>query len=305
MGPEVLRARINESPEEAARWVQAAALNGVINAQIAWGQMLIDGHGTPRDPAAGLRWFKVAADAGSLEGVNMVGRCHELGWGTAIDRSEAARHYRQAAEGGHAWAQFNLATLLLHGSGVLPDRREALIWFVRSARGRNAKAMTMVGRFVERGWDRPPRPLAALRWYRRGAEGEDYRGQFDYARLLLDQTGDLDAALPWFARSIENGVPLFCRQVAEGLRETPSPELQRLALRALERACGTGDASDIRAYAAGLAAGLGGPSDPKAAGQQFQRARDVENAPASATAPPAKPHRSLFARLRRLLRRKR
>ena len=276
MGPEVLQARISESPERAARWVEAAALNGLINAQIAWGQMLVDGHGVPRDPHAGLRWFRVAAKAGSIEGINMVGRAYELGWGVGIDRSEAALHYRDAAAKGHAWAQFNLATLLLHGSGVAPDRREALHWYVRAALGGNFKSMTMIGRYLEQGWDRPARPKAALNWYRRGAEGDDYRGQFDYARLLLTITGRLDLALPWFERAVEGGVPLFCRQVAEGLRHAPALELHKIARRALQRACETGETRDIRAYASALAEGLGGTADPTAATREFARARAIE-----------------------------
>lgn len=278
MGPEVLRARISEQPQEAARWVEAAALNGLVNAQIAWGQMLVDGHGVRRDPEAGLRWFAVAAGAGSAEGTNMVGRCHELGWGVPADAAEAARHYRMAADAGHAWAQFNLATLLLDGRGVAADRHEALAWYARSARRGNAKAMTMVGRFLELGWDRPARPPAALRWYRRGAEGGDYRGQFDHARLLLELGGGLDEALPWFARSIESGVPAFCRNVGAGLRAAPEPTLRWLALRALERACETGGPQDLRIHAAALAEGLGGFPDPQGAARQFERARMAEAA---------------------------
>ena len=302
MGPEVLRARISESPEQAARWVEAAALNGLINAQLAWGQMLVDGHGVSRDPQAGLRWFRVAEAAGSIEGVNMVGRAYELGWGVGIDKSEAALRYREAASKGHAWAQFNLATLLLHGSGVAPDRVEALRWYVRSARGGNVKSMTMIGRYVEQGWDRPARPAAALRWYRRGAEGDDFRGQFDYARLLLASTGRLDLALPWFERSVEGGVPLFCRQVAEGLRDAPAPELRRIALRALERACETGEPRDIRAYASALAEGLDGTSDPLAASHAFARARGTEATLEDTNPSPNmlgnRPKRSLYAKIR-------
>lgn len=310
MGPEVLRARISRNPEEAARWVAAAALNGLVNAQIAWGQMLVDGHGVSRDPEAGLRWFRVAADAGSAEGINMVGRCHELGWGVAADAAGAAGHYRVAAGMGHAWAQFNLATLLLDGRGVAADRREALVWYVRAARGGNAKAMTMIGRYLELGWDRPARPRAALRWYRRGAEGEDYRGQFDYARLLLERTGRLDLAYGWFERGIENGVPAFCRNVGMALRTTPQPELRRLAVKALERAAGSGEPADLRALASALAEGLGGPPDPIGAAHQFQRARAAEAeratlarqaAPSLAKRPQARLPRGIMARLIRRL----
>ncbi|MBB3772047.1 hypothetical protein FHS55_002656 [Angulomicrobium tetraedrale] len=302
MGPDVLRARISEGPAQAARWVEAAALNGLINAQLAWGQMLVDGHGVRRDPAAGLRWFSIAAKAGSAEGVNMVGRCHELGWGVPPDPTEAARHYRAAADKGHTWAQFNLATLLLEGRGVPADRRGALAWYVHSARGGNAKAMTMVGRYLELGWDRPARPAAALRWYRRGAAGADYRGQFDYARLLLAMTGQLDAALPWFTRAVENGVPAFCRNVGAGLREADEPELRRIAHQALERAATSGEAADLRAYAIALAEGLGGAPDPEAARHAFVAARVAEDAArAQAAARPAPVPRRRGPRVVRLL----
>lgn len=297
MGPEVLRARISEGPEEAARWVEAGALNGLINAQLALGQMLVDGYGIPRDPAAGLRWFATAAAAGSADGINMVGRCHELGWGVPANPTEAARHYRAAAETGHAWAQFNLATLLLDGNGLPQDRLEALSWYVRAARGRNAKAMTLVGRYLEQGWGRPSRPLAALRWYRRGAVAGDYRGQFDYARLLLEQTGDLAGALPWFERAVDTGVPAFCRHVGGGLREAPSPALRGVAHRALEKATHTGEAADLRAFASALTEGLAGAPDTEAARLYFARARALEQAqrPAAADTAPAQPH-SLYRR---------
>jgi hypothetical protein len=302
MGPDLLRARISESPAQAARWVEAGALNGLIHAQIAWGRMLIEGHGTRLDPAAGLRWFGVAAKAGSAEGINMVGRCHELGWGTPVDFAQAARHYREAAEKGHGWAQFNLATLLLDGRGVPADRGEALRWYVRAARRGNAKAMTMIGRYLELGWDRPARPAAALRWYRHGAQGDDYRGQFDYARLLLERTGQLEAALPWFARAIDNGVPAFCRNIGAGLREAEAPALRHLARRALERAVATGDAHDLRAYASALAEGLGGEPDAAAARALFARARSIE-AEAPRSEPPALRRRPTFRqRLARRLR---
>ena len=70
---------LSGDPGEAARWVHAAAHHGFRAAQVTWGQMLLDGRGTARDPAAALRWFRRAAETGSIDGINMVGRCHELG----------------------------------------------------------------------------------------------------------------------------------------------------------------------------------------------------------------------------------
>lgn len=275
MGADDLKARIAEGPQAAARWVQAGALNGLVNAQLAWGRMLLDGTGTARDAEAGLRWFNIAAAAGSAEGITMVGRCHEHGWGTPIDPAQAAQCYRRAAEMGDAWAQFNLAGLLLAGNGTLPDRRQALVFYARAARAGHTKAATMIGRYLENGWDRPARPQVALRWYRRGAEGGDYRGQFDYGRLLL-ASGRTEEGLDWMRRSITGAVPAFCRLAGEGLRASPDPAIGQLALHALRRACESGAAQDLRAYASALAEGVGGPAQPEAARAAFAEARMAE-----------------------------
>ncbi|MFS8036644.1 tetratricopeptide repeat protein [Xanthobacter sp. AM11] len=250
MDAEALRARMAPSPADAAPWVRAAALNGIKSAQVAWGQMLLDGNGVARDSQAALRWFRIAADAGSLDGLNMVGRCHEFGWGVPPDRAEAARHYRDAAARGHAWAQFNLASLLLDAEDFAANPTPALQWFVRSARGGNPKAMAMVGRFLEHGWGRHARPAAARRWYRRAAMGGDYRGQFDFARTRWED-GCAQEAITWFARSIEAAVPDFCRLAAAGLREAGHPALDALADRALER---VRQAEEARAAAQATAA---------------------------------------------------
>ena len=119
MSAETLRDKLAEGPEEAARIAYAAAVGGSIAAQLIYGQMLLDGHGVPRDLAAAFRWFGIAAKAGDADGINMLGRCHELGWGTPIDIEQARACYERAAANDHAWAQFNLATLLLREEGRL------------------------------------------------------------------------------------------------------------------------------------------------------------------------------------------
>ena len=304
MGAADLTARIAQGPQVAARWIEAGALNGLINAQLAWGHMLLDGTGVSRDAQAALRWFSIAASAGSAEGANMVGRCHERGWGTPPDMARAVEFYRRAAQAGDAWAQFNLAGLLLAGDGVGADRGKALHWYVRAARRGHVKAATMVGRYLENGWDRPARPQAARRWYRRGAEGRDYRGQFDYGRVLLAD-GRVEEGLGWMRRSIEGAVPEFCRHAGEGLRDSGNPAIGQLALLALERACGTGAARDFRALATALAEGIGGSAQPEAAKAAFAQARMIEERERLAAAgsrPASRPARlAMPAALRALL----
>lgn len=233
--PESLQDKLAASPEEAARWVAAAAHHGSKPAIVNWGQMLLDGHGTPRDPEAAFRWFRIAADTGYPDGINMVGRCHELGWGTPIDLEEAARCYNLAAALGHHWARFNLGVMLVAGRGVKRDLATALSLFVASARAGNHKAMNMIGRYCEEGWHGKSKPAAAMRWYARAAFRGCFRGQFHLARFYAS-AGRIAEAETWLLRSIDGAPADFCAEIAPLLERHPHPAIQALATRASAKA---------------------------------------------------------------------
>ena len=109
------------TPEEAARWVEAAALNGSKPAIVNWGQMLLEGRGVARDPEAAFRWFSIAAGTGHADGINMVGRCYELGWGVAPDAAKAAHRYRVAADAGQVRKQAGVIARIPKDEGELLD----------------------------------------------------------------------------------------------------------------------------------------------------------------------------------------
>ena len=57
--------RLASSPEYATRWAREEAVKGRPEAQLAWGHILLNGHGTARDPEAAFRWFTNAARGGT------------------------------------------------------------------------------------------------------------------------------------------------------------------------------------------------------------------------------------------------
>ncbi len=233
MSPEAMQARMAQSPVEAARITRSAALHGLPAAMVQWGQMLVDGVGTPRDATAAYRWFSIAAEAGHLDGVNMVGRCHELGWGVPVDHQEAARWYERAAGLGHDWAQFNLGELLLAGVLGVRDEKGALSLFLRSARAGNLKAMNKLGHYREDGWAGVAvKPALALRWYTRAADRGCYRAHANLARLA-DGRGDREEAARRYSCSIAIAPADFLRDISGVLLDSADPELQALGRRAL------------------------------------------------------------------------
>jgi uncharacterized protein len=200
-----LRALFVQGGRGAADWVYAIAAEGLPQAQLCYGRMLLEGTGVPKDLANALKWFRRAAAAGDIDAVNMVGRCLDNGWGTPEDPDAAAEQYRRAANAGHAWAQYNLGHLYLDGRGVAQDFQVAFACYRRAADQQHERAMNLLGRCCEEGWGTPRDPAAAAGWYRRSAEGGYFRGQFNWATLLL-RAGRADEAAIWFERAATGGL---------------------------------------------------------------------------------------------------
>ncbi|WP_159992695.1 tetratricopeptide repeat protein [Roseomonas sp. 18066] len=214
-------------PDEAARWIAAAARAGMVEAQILYGQILLEGRGVPADPAAAFAWFKTAATTGAVKAETMLGRCHELGWGTPIDLPKALAIYAAGAQRGYDWAQYNLASLLARDG----QRAEAFRWFRASAEQGHAKSMTVLGRYLEEGWETPRDPAGAHALYARAAALGDFRAQFNMGTLAATP----EAALDWFTQAAATGSPGFLGQMAEALSKRPEPALQALSRQIFEK----------------------------------------------------------------------
>lgn len=241
-----LTARLSEildgPPEQAATTLRAAAEGGVIQAQLVYGQWLLDGHGVTADAAQAVQWFQHAARRGEPMALNMLGQCHAHGWGVPANPFMAAYWYRLAAQGGLDWGMYNYATALTLGQGITVDKSAALDWFRKAAALGHAKSINMIGSFYEDGWVVVRDETTAARCYRQAAEMGDFRGHFNTARLLIAR-GGVDDALPWLARIPERATPAFMRKTAAWLQDRaathPAAErqkLQRAAVRILQAA---------------------------------------------------------------------
>ena len=249
--PQEFARHLAGEPEEAARWIKAAAEQGLPDAQALLGQILLDGRGISIDMALARNWFAKAAEQGHLMGINMLGRCHELGWGGDVDLPAAAQLFKRAAELGFEWGMYNYANLLLHGNGIPKDEAEALDWYRKAAALGNAKSLNVVGRFYEEGWLVEADITKAAELYRKAAEGDDFRGQYNYA-LLLAEHAQLEAAIPWMERALELAHLKFTRTMAETLTTFANPEFQRIGMLAHQKCCELGNADDYYHYGVAL-----------------------------------------------------
>jgi TPR repeat protein len=226
--PAAFAAILTGPPARAAAWIAAAAENGIVEAQAVYGQYLLSGHGVDADPVAALTWFKHAADARHPMGMNMVGRCYELGWGTAPHLDVAVYWYRLAAHAGLDWGMYNFGTALALGRGIAEDRVEALAWFKRAAALGHAKSVNFIGGFHEDGWVVEQNLEIAFEHYGRAAHAGDFRGQYNYARMLAARGRAADAA-EWMRRVVPHATPAFLLKARAHLSVHPDPVMRALA----------------------------------------------------------------------------
>lgn len=215
--------------EDAARWLHTAAEHGVVEAQVHYAQMLLDGRGVEANPQEAFQWFRLAARQGHAMARNMLGRCYENGWGVEPDMLLATYWFRLAAQSGLDWGMYNYATSLALGRGVGIDRKEALVWLQKATALGHAKSWNLMGGFFEDGWACEPDVKAALACYRKAAEGGDFRGQFNVGRLLAaaEQFGQ---ALTWFRAAYHNpgATEAFRNKMRRFLNESPHTLLRNL-----------------------------------------------------------------------------
>ncbi len=223
-----LAAILSGPPTRAAAWVAAAAHNGIVEAQAVYGQYLLDGHGVERNAEEALTWFKHAARQDHPMAMNMLGRCYEHGWGTTACAPVAVYWYRLAAQAGLDWGMYNYASALALGNGAACDRAQALQWFRRAADMGHVKSINFVGSFYEDGWAVDANASIALDYYRRAAMGGDFRGQFNYARLLAGR-GEIDAALPWLRRVPHTATAAFIAKMQAWLAASTVGAFRALA----------------------------------------------------------------------------
>ena len=216
--PDQVAAIMAGPPEDAAAWLRKLAEQGVAEAQVMYGQCLLDGMGVAADPFAALLWFLKAAQTGHAMAENMAGRCYENGWGTQADLTMAAHWYGRSAAQEFDWGLYNLATLLTLGRGIAHNRPRAFALYQKAAEQGHAKSLNIVGGFYEDGWEVEKNLATARGYYVRAAKGGDFRGQFNLGRFLA-QEGLAQEALAQFRAARQTAPQAFTDKMLAFLKE--------------------------------------------------------------------------------------
>ena len=114
------------------------------------------------------------------------------------------------------------------------DPKLAYRYYLKAAEQQHERAMNLVGRCCEEGWGTLRDLDAAADWYRRSAEGGYFRGQYNWAGMLL-KAGRVDEAALWLERAAASGTAAVRRAVMALIARERAPRsvlaLQGLAAR--------------------------------------------------------------------------
>lgn len=164
-------------------------------AAVALADMLLQGDGGPRDPAAAVAMLDGAAGRGSAEAaVRLVGLLRSGADGVARDAPRARAVLVQAAGRGDNAARLMLAEMLLHGEGGRADPAGARA--VLAGAG-DAPALLLAADLQARGVGGPRDPVGALATLHQVTDRlADPRGCLPAARLYMAGVRDPDQTAP-------------------------------------------------------------------------------------------------------------
>jgi TPR repeat protein len=132
---------------EAALWLHKAA-NQVPNAQFWYGRILVEGRGVDRDLAEGRRWIARAAETGMVDAQVALGEMMLTGTGGACDPPGALALFEKAAAKGHLAAMFAAGIVYGGAHGVPANHGAAQRWFHTAADHGHPAAQMMLERHI-------------------------------------------------------------------------------------------------------------------------------------------------------------
>ena len=130
----------------------------------------LNGDGVPRDPAAAARWFEAAALQGNGYAEEKLGDLYAQGLGVARSPRLAADWREKAAKRGLVSAQLKLGKMYQEGQGVAADPAKARYWIERAAIEGNAEAQFLLGRMYHLGSEVEANPGLARSWFEKAAQ---------------------------------------------------------------------------------------------------------------------------------------
>ena len=212
--------------EDAFKWYEHAANQGIAQAQLRLSQMYQAGEGVDKDETAATHWLFKAASQGIAQAEYEYAIALEFGRGIKRAQMEqVAVWYEKAAQHAYPEAMLKIAKLYFNGSGMNKDIQQALTWALKAKNKHVPDADTFVQNIVrevrklanqgdypaqhmlalmhQRGHAVDKDVKLALTWLRKAATKGHADAQYDLGRTLAQaQSSD---ALYWLQKAAKSG----------------------------------------------------------------------------------------------------
>lgn len=205
--------------------LQRAAVGGNVQAENAWGTMLVNDvireslstNEIARVLGEAIGFFGKAAGKGDANGLYNLGMCYARGLGSPRNDEKAFSCFRSAAEKGHPEAINNIGWFFREGRIVGKDPALSAKWFKKSADLQNAYGEYNYGLALHRGEGVDRDDVEAVRYFKRAAEGGCVEAINSYGLALLRGEGvaqDVIGAIKAFERAAAAGFPPAMENIA-------------------------------------------------------------------------------------------
>lgn len=174
---------------EAAAWLLRVAEKGFARAQFLYAVRCMKGDGVPEDKAKAVSWFEKAARQEMAPAHYLLGEMYFEGSGVAESKPEAVRRFRIAAEKGCVPAQRRYGECLFTGTGVGKDATEAAKWFRRAQSSGDVEAGYRLGVCLRDGKGADRDEAAAFSLFKKSAEAGVPAAQFALSLCYATGTG--------------------------------------------------------------------------------------------------------------------
>ncbi len=94
-------AGVLQNYEQAARWIQMAAEQGLPDAQNYLSKLYYEGNGVPKDGELSFAWCEKALSSGDVQAAYNMGRLYLEGFGVERDAAKSMHYLEQAAAQGY------------------------------------------------------------------------------------------------------------------------------------------------------------------------------------------------------------
>lgn len=178
---------LNPDPQkemQAREWLKKSCPD-IMPARYWYGRMLIQGAGGERDPEGGYEWIASAAHEGIVDAqilwANILLEGHSNN-GKAL-AEEAVKFYQMAADQGSVPAMFSLGAVYGGGNNLEPDLIKAQKWFTKAAEQGHPKAQLMLGRYLAQGLAGEKNIKKARYWFEVALKANEEEAELEIKRL--------------------------------------------------------------------------------------------------------------------------